>query len=64
MKCFYCFGDIEGDPHIVRGRAYHPPRMVGNRALDGSGCADKDKPQGAAIYRPASKVSGDQLRLI
>lgn len=64
MKCAYCFGEIHGEPHVVRGRAYHPPRMdPGNRAFSGTGCANADKALEAAIYRTSPKVAEGQTRL-
>lgn len=63
-KCAYCFGEIVGEPHVVRGRTYHPPRMdPGNRAFSGTGCAQADKDLVNADYCKPAKVNSNQLRL-
>lgn len=63
MKCAYCFGEIKGEPHVVRGRSYHPPTMAGKQAIDGTGCAQADKDLAAAIYRSPAEVAKGQTRL-
>lgn len=63
-RCAYCFGLILGvEPHVVRGRSYHPPRMdPGNRAFKETGCAQADKELVAPYHKPP-KVDANQLGL-
>lgn len=58
-KCAYCFAPIRGEVHTVRGRTYHPPRMIVGRSE--GGCARLDTP--LVPERKPPKVNDEQMRL-
>jgi hypothetical protein len=57
--CGFCFGPIRDEPHVKRGRTYHPPKFVFGQWK--GGCAELDKP-GSVIKKPVA-ISTNQLSL-